>query len=134
MVQPPKFPMSLTSGLAKLDKEKIGLPTQIAYYSCLLGPKKKYEYEYQSHSALKRRSSFTFGKKPITDALKYPEWEEVSKTLDSLDSGPQLPWLEHIVRSCRAASRTKDLAKANVITTKGTLVEYVLPPAWLSSS
>jgi hypothetical protein len=110
----------------------VGLPRQIAYYSYF--PGETIKYEYQSHEALKSYSPPDFEKKRslrlLPKVIKRKKWR---KTCDYLDSLPQ-PGVEPIVAACQQAGCADDLLKADVITTKGTLVEYVRSLVSLTSS
>ena len=93
----------------------------------------KYEYKYQSRSALKVYSPQKFeesASRLITTAIEEPKWRKDSERLDLL--GP--PGLIPIIDSCVTARRKKELCAAHVVTTRGTLVEYVLSLALVTSS
>ena len=107
---------------APLDKEALGPPKQIAYYSCFSGPTN--EYEYQSREALKlywpQTVPFSFIQAPDKST-----WAEGANYADSLPPSG----IEPIITSCERAGCIADLNEADVITKRGVLVKYDYPSA-----
>ena len=104
----------------------IGSPKQIAYYSCFPGIVN--EYKYQSPEALRLYQPpgvpFSFDKAP--DKATFLEM------CNYVDSLPQ-PGLDPVIASCRQANRTADLRRADVITRRGVVLQYVRSLVMLAS-
>ncbi|KAF9780015.1 hypothetical protein BJ322DRAFT_304951 [Thelephora terrestris] len=104
------------------DMKTIGAPKQIAYFSHF--PGRTHEYCHQSRSALKLYSPPTT---PFQLLVAPPDrdrahWSDQRSQLDSLPR----PGLQSIIDACQLAGRTADLAKADVITNRGTLVDLAM--------
>jgi hypothetical protein len=115
---------------ARLDKRVIGPSQQIAYYSLFPGP--THRYRYQSRDALKLYSPPTV---PFPLVVAPPDRDRAawSNQCNYLDSLPQ-PGVQPIIASCLRAGCTADLAEADVIANRGTLVECVRSLALLTSA
>ncbi|KAF9779986.1 hypothetical protein BJ322DRAFT_1164997 [Thelephora terrestris] len=107
---------------ARLDKRVIGPSQQIAYYSLFPGP--THRYRYQSRDALKLYSPPTV---PFPLVVAPPDRDRAawSNQCNYLDSLPQ-PGVQPIIASCLRAGCTADLAEADVIANRGTLVDLAM--------
>jgi len=109
--------------LARLSREDIGLPEQIAHYSCFPVPgEKRYKFEYQSASALKSYSALGPDPRCIAGLIEEKKWKIDARKIDRLG----LPGLVPIVESYRIAGHAEELFAAHVITNRGTLVDLAI--------
>ena len=121
----PHFLGNFLSPASPLGAGDIEPPRQIAYYSYFQGNN---EYKYHSREALKlfQRPSDQFSFAKADEPTLRKIWDD----LDSL----LRPGLWPIKTSCERANCTGDLSKANVITRRGTLVEYACSLVFLTAS
>jgi len=101
-----------------------GTPTQIAYYSCLPGAVKPYEYRSCKALRLYKRPDV-----PIKFDKNFLIFQEMCEPVDSFPRQELRP----VMAACKAADRMADLGAANIITRRGVVLEYVCYPVVLPS-